>query len=59
MTQSEVRNLLRTKTEALRQKHIAEVTGIPPTVLSQFMNNDTKELWPEHLEKLADYLKAV
>ena len=55
VTQKNVRDKLLEKTYAYRQKNIAISTGIPVEILSKFMNGK-RELYPESLEILKDYL---
>ena len=55
VTQENVRDKLLEKTYSYRQKNIATSTGIPVEILSKFMNGK-RELYPESLEALNDYL---
>lgn len=55
ITQESVREKLLEKTNAVRQQNIAELTGIPREIISKFMNGK-RELYPESLEVLNDYL---
>lgn len=55
VTQESVRDKLLERTNAVRQKKIAEVTGIPREIISKFMNGK-RDLYPESLEMLNKYL---
>lgn len=57
VTQENVRDKLLEKTYSYRQKNIATSTGIPVEILSKFMNGK-RELYPESLEALNDYLDS-
>lgn len=55
MTQEEVRAKLIEKSKGMKIKFIAEETGIPREIISKFKNSK-RDLYPESLEKLNNYL---
>lgn len=55
MTQQSVRERYIKRIEREKQIYIANVTGIPTSVLTQFKQGK-KELFPESLQMLNDYL---
>lgn len=55
MTQESVREKLNKRTKAMRQKNIADATGIPREIISNFMNGK-RDLYPESLKALDEYL---
>lgn len=56
VTQTEVREKLLEKTNAVRQQNISDATGIPREIISKFMNGK-RELYPESLIALNEYLE--
>lgn len=57
VTQESVRKKLIEKTRAVRQRNIAEQTGIPREIISKFMNGK-RELWESSLNALNEYLDS-
>ena len=49
LSQESVRKKLVEKTNAYRQKNIAESTGIPREIISKFMNGK-RDLYPDSLD---------
>lgn len=56
LTQTEVREKLLEKTNAVRQQNISDAIGIPREIISKFMNGK-RELYPESLIALNEYLE--
>lgn len=55
LNQDEIRERYKERIKKERQSYISKVTGINPNALSRFKLNQY-DLWPEHLQILADYL---